>query len=714
MTLLGINNSITELTKSRIRAKVNLSVITSAVIFSLYASPALSFSQLEQKNSDNSVNQDSKTNHPVEVIQVVGKRNQANSEMSTETEQLMSVAGIGNDPLNAVYSLPGIVYAGGDTGSPAVRGSSPDDNAFYIDDMPASYIFHLFGDSIFNENLVRDFSLYPAAFGSRYGNATGGVFDIKLRDPRHQDIATTIDLSMLKSSMMLEGSVTENSAFYLSYRRSQIHLFLPEGEEDEGYTVFKAPISDDYQAKYQWLVGDAHKLTFSASGASDTGGVNISENSEAGRIDPDTIGDLEITTRFDAQNISWQYYGTDHKMMHLIVGHNVNNTKEQFGQGQFVDVNEESYDLRFFYQLAWFEDHKLGFGIDYSKTDVDYSFDLIPYYCTEFDSDCREHKGDRIQDKTSLSDQNIAIYLDETWDINSNWQVVMGVRGEHNDYTEQSFIHPRFSLNWVASNDLTIKAKAGTYSRFPDIDTAIKKLGNPKIQSPKATHFSLGFEYDVNDLWFTSIDIYHKALSDLPRSTDKLTINQTTEDLHYTADTSGTANGIEWLVKRERQNGWFGWASLSWSQSDRTDDLTNITSDYYLDTPLVANMVANYELNERWDFGLRFTLRSGAKYTPITGLRENPDYSDHYLPNYGEINSKTLPVYHRLDLEANYKTVYWGYDAQWTFAVINAMAQENISGYYYEPKDDDSPTKYAISGEEDIGIFPYVGLKMTF
>ncbi|MBL4764197.1 MAG: TonB-dependent receptor [Colwellia sp.] len=694
--------------KQVFRKKYILSAVASTLIGSLTVPLAISATL---NNADFSADKDTQE----EVIQIIGRRNQANSEMSEETKQLMSVAGIGNDPLSAVYSLPGIVYAGGDTGSPAVRGSSPDDNAFYIDDMPASYLFHLFGDSIFNENLIRDFSLHPAAFGSEYGNATGGVFDVKLRDPRQQDIETTIDFSMLKSGVMVEGSVTENTAFYLSYRRSQIHLFLPEGEEDEGYTIFKAPVSDDYQAKYQWLLGDAHKLTFSATGASDTGGVNISAESEEGRIDPDSIGDLEISTRFNNQSLSWQYYGDDHKMMHLVLGHNVEQANEKFGQGQFVDIKEESYNLRFFYQLAWLEDHKLGFGIDYSKTEADYIFDIIPYYCTEFDSDCRQHKGERIQDNSSLTNQNLAVYLDETWDINNNWQLVLGVRGERNDYTKQSFIHPRFSLNWLASDRLTIKAKAGSYSRFPDIDTAIKKLGNPKIKSPKATHYSLGFEYDVNDLWFTSIDIYHKSLSNLPRSTDELTIDVSTgEDNHYTADTSGTAHGVEWLVRRERQNGWFGWASLSWSESERTDDLTNISSDYYLDTPLVANVVANYQLNERWDFGLRFTLRSGAKYTPIFGLRANPDYEEHYLPNYGDVNSKNLPVYHRLDLEAKYKTLYWGYDAQWTFAIINAMAQENISGYYYEAEDGDSPTQFTVSGEEDIGVFPYIGLKMSF
>ena len=275
--------------------KTSITRIASSILLFIAALPLTAMAENESKNK--TVVATNKTaDKDIEVIEVTSKRNQANSEMTEQTEQLMSVAGIGNDPLSAVYSLPGIVYAGGDTGSPAVRGSSPDDNAFYIDDIQVGYIFHLFGDSIFNENLIQDFSLHPAAFGSEYGNATGGVFDVQLRDPRQQEIETTIDLSMLKSGFMVEGETFEDQAFYLSYRRSQIHLFLPEGEEDEGYTIFKAPISEDYQGKYQWLIGDAHKLTFSASGASDTGGINISEESEEGKIDPAPLDSFKIRT----------------------------------------------------------------------------------------------------------------------------------------------------------------------------------------------------------------------------------------------------------------------------------------------------------------------------------------------------------------------------------------------------------------------------------
>ena len=422
-------------------------------------------------------------NNDTEVIVVEGRRNHSQTEVEESTQMLLNVAGIKGDPLSAVYTMPGVVYAGGDDGGePAIRGSSPDDNAFYIDDMPVDYIFHLFGDSIFNENIVRDFSLYPAAFDSSYGNATGGVFDVKLRDPRNQDITTTFDASMLRTGIMVEGGVNDDQAFYLSYRRSLIHLFLPEGEEEDGYTIFKAPVSDDYQGKYQWLIGDNHKLTFTMTGANDTGGVNISSVSEGGLIDPDAIGDLKITTGFDQQGLSWQYFGDSQKIMHVNFSHLSETTKESFGQGQFIDVDEEQYNLRLLYQLSWFDDHKLIIGSDIEQSDAKYSYDIIPYYCTDHEPDCEDKKGERIQDSDTLKRLDTAVYLKSMWQFHSDFELELGVRAEKNDYTDQSFVHPRASIKWFVDNALTFTAKAGTYSRFPDIDTVLRKLGNPKLK----------------------------------------------------------------------------------------------------------------------------------------------------------------------------------------------------------------------------------------
>lgn len=212
---------------------------------------------------------DSTNNIEYEVLTVEGQRNKLNTEPSEETVKLLNIAGINDDPLAAVFSLPGVLYAGGDDGGgPAVRGSSPQDNAFFIDGMPAGYIYHLFGDSVFNKNIVQDFDFQASSFGAQYGEATGGVFDVKLRDPRQQDIKFTLDASLIKTGIFAEGSIAKDQAFYASYRRSLIHLFLKEGSEDEGITITDAPISDDYQTKYQWQIGSNQKLTLSALGLS--------------------------------------------------------------------------------------------------------------------------------------------------------------------------------------------------------------------------------------------------------------------------------------------------------------------------------------------------------------------------------------------------------------------------------------------------------------
>ena len=63
------------------------------------------------------------------------------------TDKLLRVPGSGNDPLRAIESLPGVVFASGRRSEPAVRGSSPADNAYIIDFLPVGYIFHQDGSS---------------------------------------------------------------------------------------------------------------------------------------------------------------------------------------------------------------------------------------------------------------------------------------------------------------------------------------------------------------------------------------------------------------------------------------------------------------------------------------------------------------------------------------------------------------------------------------
>ena len=139
-----------------------------------------------------------------------------------------------------------------------MRGSGPQDNEFLIDFLPTGYLFHIYGDSIIDENLLHDFGLQAAGFGPQYGNATGAVFDISLRDPRPQPIRPTIELSLWRAAALVEAAITENQAFYASYRQSLIQHFLPS-DDDDGITVNKHPKTKDYPFKYQWRIDPDHR-----------------------------------------------------------------------------------------------------------------------------------------------------------------------------------------------------------------------------------------------------------------------------------------------------------------------------------------------------------------------------------------------------------------------------------------------------------------------
>ena len=651
---------------------------------------------------------------PIERIQVNGSALPAASQTNDETEQLLKVAGIMNDPLAAVFSLPGVVYAGGDFGGmPAVRGSSPDDNAFLIDGLPAGYLFHMFGNSVFNEALLHDFHLDSGGFGAQYGNATGGVFSATLRDPKQQDIGGEAELSLLQMSALVEGAVTDDQAFYLAARQSTVQLFVKSGDElDDGVKIYQPPKSNDYQARYLFQLSPEQKLTLTLTGASDSARANISKASEQGRTDPESVGDVRIDSAFANQQLSYQYQHPAGHQLQLRYQHSSNSEDNQYGGDQFVSYKDEQQFLQLQSRWQLTAAQRLEAGVERSQRDADYRFDVIPYYCTDHQADCFAQRGDRIKAKDQLRYNTDSAFLQHHWIWNQYLSSSVGLRYDQQDYTDESFLQPRAELSLQLTPQQRWFVRAGRYSRLADLEKSLPLLGNRQLKQPTATHYVLGQDWQFADNWNFSTELYLKKLQKLPLG---LTDKDADQALHYSNDSEGQAYGTELLLKKQRSSGdWYGWASLSWSKAERTDLRRNLTSEYYLDTPLVANVVVAYPYDEKWDFSARLTVRSGAKYTPIIGNKPNPYYPDYRVAVYGELNSATLPVYHRLDLQAEQQGTLFGLPVTYTYAILNVLNRKNVSGYFLQKGKAGEMPEYHIEAEENLGLFPSVGLKVQF
>ncbi len=175
--------------------------------------------------------------------------------------------------------------------------------------------------------------------------------------------------------------------------------------------------------------------------------------------------------------------------------------------------------------------------------------------------------------------------------------------------------------------------------------------------------------------------------------------------LNYRNGASGTAQGLELLVRKEAVAGTrlSGFASLSLSRARRTIDATGERFPFEFDQPVIATVVGQYKLSERWQLGARFSYHTGSPYTPVVGTGLYPD--GRVRPVFGPVNSQRLPAYHRLDLRADARfsprlTAY--------VELINAYARQNVSGYSYSA---DYRTREEI---QQLPVFPSFGLKYQF
>ena len=651
----------------------------------------------------------------VEEVIVTGQRRLDSSEITTNAQALVDVPGALGDPIGGLFSLPGVVYGDGEAGAPAVRGSSPDDNLFIVDFLPAGYVFHAFTNSVFSENIIQDFQLHSAAFGPQYSDVTGAVLDVTLRTPKHQPLKSVLDLSMLRSGVFFEGGVTAHSAAYVSVRKSLMHLFLAEDEEKDGIRFKQAPQDDDYQFKYAWDLGRNHSLTLGANGASDLGEAQFMENSDVAQSNPDFAGDALVKSRFHNQSLRWDYYGDGGDNLKAGLGHMRQDVTTRWGIGYFNSEYLEQSVLKLQYDLPLTSQHTLLLNGEYSRNEHGSAYDQILVVCNEFDPTCEDVRRGRVTDDQTIEETSHAVSLADSWRIAKNVDLNIGAQYQTNTYTGESFVNPRAALAWGFADRWALSLKGGRYNRFPDLEAVLPKIGNPRLRSPRATHFATGLKHELAHGWSWNAEAYYKTLDDLPLA---LGVDEPDAALLYSNDVHGRAYGVDLLIDKQPDDAaphrWYGWFALSLAKSERTNERTGITRNYRLDTPLVANWVANYRFTQRFDAGLRFSLRSGKAYTPIVGARENPDFAGYVQPVYGDAFADRFPAYSRLDLRFKYAFDIAGYDSAVILDVINALNAQNVEGRHLDYQRTASTGRVYLVDDVGFELFPALTFRITF
>lgn len=584
-------------------------------------------------------------------------------------DELRQVAGSAGDPMRALQSLPGVAVARDASSEPAIRGSGPGDNAYYVDALPVGYLFHVGGYvSVLHADLVDDFNLYSAAFGPEYADVSGAVLDVALRDPRTDRLGGKINVSLLGADFLAEGPVAPNQSFYFAARRSYFDLVADSVKNSDTGVTVEVPRYHDYQGKYLWHIDADNSLAFRLVGAGDHVSLEVPDDSDIARQDPVLSGTSMSDTSYDTQALTWDSTPGATAGNRLSLGHSTTRERLIVGAAGELSVNYDSVFLREQFRFAAGA-HEIFLGGSHESLRVDVNIDSSNPLCTQFDPDCDYTSAARRQLDERFRVNLWDLHAKDRWRVAPSWTLVGGVRRSYEDYLRQAYTEPRVGVEWEWSDRTLLTAGWGRHNQFPAGEQVLREFGNPALRHLRADHSVLGISQKLDDGWSWKAEAYYKKFTDLVVSDPTL---------NYINGASGTASGLELLLKKQATAKLSGWLSLSLSDSKRRNDVTGEEFSFEYDQPVIAVLVGNYRFSEKWTLGARWNYHSGTPYTPIVGAGTYPD--GRARPLYGPINSERLPDYHRLDLrlDREFSRRTKGY-----VEVINAYAHKNVGGYRY-------------------------------
>ena len=233
--------------------------------------------------------------------------------------------------------------------------------------------------------------------------------------------------------------------------------------------------------------------------------------------------------------------------------------------------------------------------------------------------------------------------------------VSLGIRASKFSILDTWYLEPRLNMEYPLSPAVRLKLtgekRYQTLSQLIEFDDTRLRLQNgiwtltdlEDIPLLESEQFSTGLLVDLKG-WTLDLDAYIKNIDGLTSFTNGFT-NASEE---YSQGTS-CVFGIDFLLKKQwkKYRFWLGYTynSVDYEFEELFDGQFPGNNDVTHNLTL-----SNTFENGHWKFSLGWNFRTGVPFTPVEGF----DVTNGDI-EFGEINSRRLPNYHRLDASALYQ-----------------------------------------------------------
>lgn len=650
---------------------------------------------------------DPKSVGALEVV-VVGKREKKEvSRHVLSIEQAKVIPGALGDPVKVVESLPGVARGstnggGGPGAGIVIRGSNAEDSRILLDGHEIPILYHFGGlKSVYNAELLDEVNLYTAGFLANYGDATGGIVELKSRKPRKDRWGGYVDTSFIDASAMAEGPLTEGMGMALAVRRSTIDLILPlvlKGVDDLSFTTY--PVYYDYQAKWDYQLDKNHSFSFDVYGLYDKMEFILETASD---------GEPEFTGAFGIENMAHSaifHYRFKNDLIdsHFSPGYNYIEVDIDLGGKYFVKNSAHVFDINEDIAFRLAENNTLTLGVQLQPRIWSINLNIIRPP-KEGDVDTSFSNEDAIATQMDGSDFIGGFFLSDEMTFGPV-TIIPGLRFDYYSLLNTYALGPRATVRWQVIEPLVLKFAGGLYNRVPDEDEVLEPFGNGGLVFEKAVHAVAGIE--ASPVQGLTIDVqgYYKYIYDL---VNDITDTETESDKTYDNGADGYVFGGEVLLRYTYSDVFFGWVSYSISQSMRNDGPGTPYRLFDMDQTHNLIVVGSWQFYKGWRLGGRFQFTSGEPYTDITGSILNAD-NGTYLPLFDQDNKNNMrnDFYHKFDIRL---------DKTWVFDTWQLLTYLDVQNVYYHANPVATIYNYDYSEKsafKEIPILPSIGIMAEF
>ncbi len=705
-----------------------------------------------------------------EVVVNAGEQKDLVTDMQAVNVKTFSIEeterypGSRQDPARMASNFAGVQGTNDSRNDIVIRGNSPSGLLWRLEeiDIPNPNHFAVAGSAggptaIINNKYLANSEFYTGAFPANYGNALGGVFDLKMRNGNNQKHERTFQFGLLGTELSLEGPIDKEkgSSYYINYRYSTLKL-LSGLNINLGTSA--VPQYQDGAFRLNFPTKKAGVFSISAIGGMSSIKIILSSKTERPK---ELYGDLNKD----------QYFASS--MGVIILNHGYSFNSRTFmktsiaysGQGLNVDHYLVLRDKNFkpndtlpqilaynFHEtkatLSWFVKHKIN-----SKNSFKIGFFANAFHINFYDQVKINSRYDTIAQvindkpyKTRV-DAHEDFYLIQPYfafvhKFNEKWSTNLGVFAQYLTLSNSFVVEPRASLRFQFMPNQSLSLAYGlhsqmqpTYLYFAAPDSLVrdgktyanttKQLDNKNLGFSKSQHAVLGYDLQISKYFRTKVEAYYQYLWDVPVYAVPSSVSLLNRGASfnrffpiYTMENKGTGYnyGLELTLEKTFHKHYFFLYSASLFDSKYTAS-NGKTFDTDFNGKYMMNLLAGveYELGKSKknsiNVSTKFTYGGGKRYSPVDISASNAVMD--VVADNDKVNTLQFNPYNRLDLRIAYKINAKKATYEIALDLVNIMNTKNILALSYSPDPANINADPLIKNYQ-LGFLPLFYVKVDF